>query len=131
MRVWMSGFILAWAPVVAVAEASIEDVIGAQISAFQQDDFAGAFAYASPTIQGIFGGPDRFGEMVRQGYPMVWRPEDVRYLERREIAGRVWQRVMVRDTKGVLHMLDYQMVQVDGMWRINAVQLLQMPGAGA
>jgi hypothetical protein len=106
-------------------------VIGAQISAFQQDDFAGAFAYASPTIQGIFGGPDRFGEMVRQGYPMVWRPEDVRYLERREIAGRVWQRVMVRDTKGVLHMLDYQMVQVDGMWRINAVQLLQMPGAGA
>ena len=43
-----------------------------------------AFDYASPTIRGIFGSPDRFGAMVQQGYPMVYRPSEVRYLERRE-----------------------------------------------
>ena len=38
--------------------------------AFKAVDFAQAFTYA-PNIKGMFGTADRFGMMVRNGYPMV------------------------------------------------------------
>ena len=60
-------------------EGAIRDVIVGQLDAFQRDDFAGAFEYASPTIKRIFRTPDRFGAMVRGGYPMVWKPSSVRF----------------------------------------------------
>jgi hypothetical protein len=69
--------------------------------------------------------------MVRQGYPMVWRPADVRFLELREIQGNLYQRVMIRDAAGRLHLLDYAMGQTDRGWRIRGVQLLRPPEAGA
>ena len=62
---------------------------------------------------------------------MVWRPSDVQFLELREIAGALWQRVQIRDQSGTLHALDYQMIQQDGDWRINGVQLLRLPDVGA
>lgn len=107
----------------------ITGVIGAQIEAFQSDDMGAAFGFASPNIRALFGAPERFATMVEQGYPMVWRPADVRYLELREVAGNLWQRVMVTDDSGGIHMLDYQMIETETGWKINAVQLLKAPGA--
>lgn len=112
-------------------EAGIEATITAQIDAFLKDDFAKAFTYASPNIQGMFGSSDRFGQMVRNGYPMVWRPGDVDYLELREIGGALWQKVMIRDQQGTTHVLDYQMIQTSDGWKINGVQLLRAPGISA
>ncbi|MDH3264342.1 MAG: DUF4864 domain-containing protein [Paracoccaceae bacterium] len=112
-------------------EAVIQGVIRSQIEAFLADDFATAFTFASPAIRGIFQTPETFGAMVRNGYPMVWRPEDVEFGELREIAGQLWQRVIVRDAEGRLHALDYQMVPGHDGWRINGVQLLQAPQVGA
>ncbi|WP_299350953.1 DUF4864 domain-containing protein [uncultured Shimia sp.] len=131
MRVWIAGALMAWAPVVVAAETGIEKTIETQIEAFQNEDAMAAFSFASPSIQKFFGAPDTFAEMVRQGYPMVWRPDEVRFLDRREIAGNLWQRVLIRDGQGVLHVLDYQMVRIDGAWRINSVQILGAPRAGA
>ena len=110
---------------------AIEGVIQSQIEAFLADDFETAFTFASPSIQGIFGTPERFGAMVRQGYPMVWRPADVRYLELAEIGGRVWQRVMITDRAGTVHMLGYQMIETGDGWQINGVRILQAPRVGA
>ncbi len=104
--------------------AEIEANIAAQIQAFKADDFATAFTFASPNIQRLFGTPENFGVMVRRGYPMVWRPADVRFLELREVAGALWQKVMITDGNGRVHILDYQMVQQDNGWKINGVQLL-------
>ena len=73
-------------PLVA-QNADIEATISAQIEAFKADDFEQAFTYASPNIRDIFGSSDNFGLMVRRGYPEVWRPAEVRYLELREIQG--------------------------------------------
>ena len=56
-------------------------MISEQIDALRADDFATAFTFASPGIQRMFGSPARFGAMVREGYPMVRRPRDVRFLE--------------------------------------------------
>ncbi len=102
----------------------IEANISAQIQAFKADDFATAFTFASPNIQRMFGDPDNFGIMVRRGYPMVWRPAEVRFLELREVAGNLWQKVMITDGEGRVHLLDYQMIQQEGRWKINGVQLL-------
>ena len=111
--------------------SEIEGTIGSQIEAFLADDFAKAFGFASSSIKGIFGSPERFGQMVRNGYPMVWRPGEVRYLELRDIDGALWQKVLIRDQSGRLHILDYQMVETGDGWRINGVQLLRPPGVGA
>ncbi len=119
------------AETVLTPEPGIEATIGAQIDAFQSDDFATAFTFASPNIQGLFGTHERFGQMVQNGYPMVWRPGEVQYLELRDVNGALWQRVMIRDRLGGVHMLDYQMIQDDGVWRINGVQLLRAPDVGA
>lgn len=105
----------------------IEGVIGAQIEAMRADDFATAFDYASPNIQSRFGSADNFAAMVRGGYPMVWKPSGLRYLELREIAGALWQKVQVTDAEGRVHLLDYQMVNTGNGWKINAVQLLPAP----
>ena len=110
---------------------AIEGTIQSQIDAFLVDDFATAFTFASPSIKGMFGNPDRFGTMVRQGYPMVWRPDAVRYLDLREEAGRQVQRVMITDQAGAIHFLDYYMTETTEGWQINGVQILSGAQVGA
>lgn len=127
---WAALWLLLAAPV-AAQEAEIEDVIENQIEAFQADDFAQAFTYASPQIRALFGTPDNFGQMVRQGYPMVYRPGAVEMLQLREVAGGLWQRVEITDQNGAVHLLDYQMIETPEGWQINAVQMLTTPGVGA
>lgn len=110
---------------------AIETVITGQIEAFLREDVEAAFEFASPNIKGLFGTSERFGAMVQSGYPMVWQPEEVRYLALRNVAGRLWQRVMITDGDGSVHLLDYQMVNTEMGWKINAVQLLSGDAAAA
>ncbi|NBB97191.1 MAG: DUF4864 domain-containing protein [Alphaproteobacteria bacterium] len=111
--------------------AEIPDVIRDQISAFQADDFAAAFDHASPTIKRLFGTPERFGRMVQNGYPMVYRPAEVRMLDQRDMGAARLQRVMIRDGAGRLHFLDYQMIPTDTGWQINGVQIVRDAQVGA
>ncbi|GHE97198.1 hypothetical protein GCM10016455_17070 [Aliiroseovarius zhejiangensis] len=46
-------------------DRSIEDVINLQIEAFETDDIATAFTFASPNIQAIFGTAEQFADMVQ------------------------------------------------------------------
>lgn len=112
-------------------DPGIRSTIQGQIEAFLADDFETAFTYASPGIKRMFGTPQRFGEMVRSGYPMVWRPAEVRYLELREVQGRTIQRVIIIDQQGGLHMLDYLMVETDEGWQIAGVQMVRNSTVGA
>lgn len=109
-------------------DGDIEATIGAQLDAFRADAFDKAFAFASPTIQGLFRTPETFGEMVRNGYPMVWRPGSVRYLDLRDDNGRLLQRVEITDAKGATHLLEYEMIRQDNAWKINGVRLLKADG---
>lgn len=112
-------------------DPAIETTIQNQFDAFLRDDVGTAFSYASPGIKGLFRTPENFGTMVREGYPMVWRPADVQYLELRDVAGQLWQRVRVTDQAGRVHLLDYQMIQTPEGWQINGVQILPSVGVGA
>ncbi len=109
---------------------AIQGIISSQIEAFLAEDADAAFAFAAPNIKRRFGTPEVFGRMVRQGYPMVWAPEDLRYLELRRIAGTWYQKVLITDDDGALHVLDYAMTETADGWRIAGVQILPAPEVG-
>ncbi|MEX3014161.1 DUF4864 domain-containing protein [Gymnodinialimonas hymeniacidonis] len=109
----------------------IEAVIGGQFDAFRAEDVLEAWEFASPNIQGLFGSPERFGTMVRQGYPMVWNPGEVNFIDLQQLGGLIVQRVEVIDQNGTLHYLGYAMVETENGWRINGVQVLDAPTFGA
>ncbi len=94
---------LASAPRAQAEIPLVTDTITRQLEAFKQDDFETAFRFASPMIKGMFGSSQRFGQMVRQGYPMVWRPADVRYGAAVEDGPTVRQLVIITDGAGTLH----------------------------
>ncbi|WP_299208506.1 DUF4864 domain-containing protein [uncultured Tateyamaria sp.] len=133
MRKWMMGMVFAvgLAGAAMAQGTEIEGVISDQIEAFKADDFAQAFTFAAPSIRGIFRTPENFGRMVTQGYPMVWRPADVTYLDLREEAGGYIQTVRIEDADGVTHFLAYSMVETGDGWKISGVQLLDAPGVSA
>ncbi|MGR3485771.1 MAG: DUF4864 domain-containing protein [Paracoccaceae bacterium] len=108
----------------------IQDVIGAQLDAFGSRDLIGAWEHASPTIRSMFGHPMRFAMMVERGYPMVWDSADVAFIELREERGALVQRIAVRDARGVVHGLDYRMIELGGEWMIDGVTLLPAPDPG-
>ena len=105
-------------------EGKIQTIIQLQIEAFQRDDLVAAFEYASPNIQTIFKSSKRFGLMVQRGYPMVYRPSDIKFLELETIEGEFWQKVRIQDEQGRFHVMAYRMISLDGKWLINGVQLL-------
>lgn len=126
MRALLIGMVI-WVSVSVSAVADpkeMQSVIDRQLEAFQADDFAKAMEFASPVLQQYFRTPENFQRMVTQGYPMVWRFDSVRYLESRVEGGVHWQRVMIRDLQGAIHVLDYRMTQTAAGWRINGVQIL-------
>ncbi|MBM7069347.1 DUF4864 domain-containing protein [Actibacterium sp. 188UL27-1] len=110
---------------------AVTGVIQSQIDAFMEDDFDRAFTFASPNIRGLFGTPDNFERMVKQGYPMVWRPADVSYGQTENGEGRVLQNVVIRDADGVVHVLEYEMIPASGSWQINGVRLVKAAELGA
>ncbi len=107
----------------ASADDAARKVISDQLSAFQEDDFVTAFTFASPMIKGIFGTSERFGEMVRNGYPMVWRPSEVEFLDTRDVGGALVQDVLIRDAEGVYYELEYEMIAGEDGWKINGVRV--------
>ena len=111
--------------------ADIQSTIGNQIEAFQADDFETAFDFASPNLQQLFGSSENFRSMVIRGYPMVWQPAEVRYLELAEVGGSFFQKVLIKDQEGIVHILGYRMLETDMGWKINGVQLLSKPDVSA
>lgn len=115
----------------AAAEPAASAVIDRQIEAFRRDALDEAFAFAHPSIQELFGTPERFGAMVRQGYPMIWRPKSYRLLDARPAGRGVELRLLFEDASGAPHVARYLMTQVDGAWRIAGVRLERPADAGA
>lgn len=120
-------------PAARAQEASaIPDVIGQQLEAFEADDFARAFSFASPMIRGYFRTPENFGAMVREGYPMVHRPDAVTFGTRRTEGGSIYQTVTIRDAQGRYHALEYEMIPDGaGGWVIDGVSFIPAPDVSA
>ena len=113
------------------ANPDIRGVIQSQMDAFSTGNVFTAWTFASPTIQQMFGSPQIFGDMVERGYPMVWQPGDVTFLGLRQQGERLVQQVQIVDPTGRGHVLDYEMVQIEGIWRISGVTILRGQSLGA
>lgn len=111
--------------------AGIEQTIQGQVDAFLAEDPATAFTFASPNIKRLFGTPERFGSMVKSGYPMVWNPSEVKFLELRRQGQFLFQKVLFVDQNGAPHVLEYNMLETDAGWQIDGVQYLVAPPVGA
>jgi len=127
---WWRGWLaclcaVSWPP--AAAEVSAVDaraaraVIEAQLAAFAADDAERAFSFAAPAIRDSFGSADRFMAMVRKGYPVVYRPTSVRFLDPVLEGEALLQRVRMTDDTGAAWMVVYELQrQADRSWRIAA-----------
>jgi hypothetical protein len=112
------------APISEADRSAIRSIIEGQEEAFRRDDGATAFGYASPAIREMFGTPDVFMDMVRQGYPMVYRPRQFDFAEIVMRDGRPTQKVRVIGPDGRHHTAFYPMTQLpDGTWRIDGCYL--------
>lgn len=135
-RIVLAGLFAVWAGVapaqdILAPNPDIEATIQSQFDAFLDRDVGAAWQFASPNIQRLFGNPENFGRMVETGYPMVWTPGRVDFIDLQSLGGILVQRVEVIDQSGTAHYLGYQMVETDAGWRINGVQVLRGPGVGA
>lgn len=124
-------------PPAAASEADdTRSVIEQQLDAMSRDDWPGAYRFAAPSIQQIFPTPDLFANMVRRGYPMVWRPSSVEflgsgYLDDAPATGVYLQRLRFVDQDGVSYIGRYYLRRVEGVWRIAGVEIEREPEASA
>lgn len=110
---------------VSANESDYQNVIKSQIEAFSNNDMKAAFQFASPSIKSIFGNYIRFGSMVRQGYPMVFRQRNLTFKETKSKNSIAFQNVLIEDLSGDLHMLRYRLVLLEGDWKIAGVEFLR------
>ena len=94
------GVLTASADVSDSDRGAIRTIIESQMDAFQRDDGAAAYSYASPTIQGLFPTVEQFMAMVRGGYQPVYRPQSVVFGEVIEAPGGPLQRVFLTGPNG-------------------------------
>jgi Domain of unknown function (DUF4864) len=115
---------------VSAADArAIRAVVEAQLDAFARDDAGKAFSLAAPQIQLMFGEPDKFMRMVKNGYPVVYRPASVTFLKPELIDGEMIQPVQMSDQAGEVWVATYRMQrQQDNLWRINGCELERSAG---
>jgi hypothetical protein len=131
--IWGLAFGLAQAAPVKPADAkAAQAVIQAQLNAFAADDAKRAFSYAAPSIRTQFGTADNFLLMVRQGYPMVYRPANVSFAKPEMISGRLVQTVQFSDLEGAEWVATYHLErQRNKSWRISAVVVEPRSGSSA
>jgi hypothetical protein len=108
----------------AADRQAIRSIIQSQVDAFRRDDGEAAFGYASPAIRQMFGNAQTFMDMVRQGYPMVYRPRVFDFAEIVTLNGAPTQKVHVVGPDGRPVDAFYPMTQLlDGSWRIDGCYL--------
>jgi len=131
--IWSRALLVALALIVLAArpalsghahETEIQDAIVRQLEAFRRGDGPAAFAVASPKIQELFGNPATFMETVQRSYPEIFRSRSHRFLNLSDDDGRIEQRVLILGGDASV-IARYEMVEVDGQWRINGVWIDQ------
>ena len=106
-------------------KADIQSTISDQLRAFASDNFIEAFTHASPGIKDIFGTVETFSNMVKKGYPMVWRYNNFEFLNLEETPQGYSQIVRITDQNDKLFLLKYFMKNVAGIWKISGVSIIE------
>ena len=107
-------------PLSELEAAKVREVIVQQLSALAVDDAEKAFATATPEVRQQIGSSNRFLSMVRGAYPMVYRPESVRFHKPEADEGSVLQMVEITDKNNKSWLALFALEQQpDASWRIS------------
>ena len=102
----------------------VQGTVGAQLAAFAADDSEQAFSYAAPNIRALFQTPENFMAMVKESYPVVYRPANFSFLKPRVEDGVVLQPVQMLDSNGRSWIAFYTLVShASGKWLISSCVL--------
>ena len=125
----LPGFARA-AEVSSADQSAIRSIIASQIEAFQRDDGAAAYSYASPGIRTVFPTVDAFMSMVKKGFPQVYRPQSSTFGPILDSPTGPLQRVFITGPDGKNWIAEYTLQrQPDGTWKISGCKLLEDTGA--
>jgi len=100
-------------------------VIQAQIDAFREDKGELAFSYAAPGIREQFKTAENFMRMVKTGYPAVYRPASVAFVDSAFEDGIPILMVQFSDSAGAVWIGLYTMQrQPDQSWKVSGCRLV-------
>jgi hypothetical protein len=101
-----------------------QPLITQQLGALQNGDADTAYGFADAGIKRQFGSPQRFYQMVQQGYSPLIEFTVMRFEQARD-GGDAWiQPIWLRDTQGDEYMAYYAMrLNSENEWRIAGVQM--------
>ena len=110
-------------------DKQVRRVVQEQLLAFAKDEAAKAFSYAAPNIREAMGSADNFMRMVRQSYPVIYRPASVAFLKIEGSGNEAVQRVQMLDAAGDSWLAVYSLQRQKGrQWRISGCVVLQNKG---
>ncbi len=101
-----------------------QSVISDQLSAFIEGDGVRAFSHAAPTIKQRFQTPERFMNMVEQGYGPIYRSSTYDFGRNSINGNQIVQELILTDQKGNTWQSIYVLrKQADGSLKIMGVQM--------
>ena len=102
-------------------EEIVKKVISSQLMAFKEKNIKRAYSFAAPNIKRQFSNSENFGLMVRNGYPVIWRPKSYKFVKFSTNGKRSVQRVLFISTTGALLTYDYLLERFSSEWMIAGV----------
>ena len=110
-------------------EKAVQTVVQSQLAAFAKDDADKAFSYAAPVLRKTIGSSAAFIAMVKNSYPVVYRPASVAFLKAEGSGDGVVQRVQMLDASGTSYLAVYSLQrQKDKTWRISGCAVVENKG---
>ena len=110
-------------------EKAVQTVVQSQLAAFAKDDADKAFSYAAPELRKNIGSSSAFMAMVKNSYPVVYRPASVAFLKPESSGDDVVQRVQMLDASGTSWLAVYSLQrQKDKTWRISGCAVVENKG---
>jgi len=116
-------------PFTAADEKSVRIVVEGQLGAFARDDANKAFSYAAPNVRKAVGTAANFMAMVRNSYPVVYRPASAGFLKPEGKDDQAIQRVQMTDASGDAWLAIYSLErQKNRLWRITGCVVVENKG---
>lgn len=112
----------------AADELAVRNTVQAQLAAFAADDAPLAFSYAAPNVREAMGSAAAFLVMVREAYPVVYRPASVAFLKAESREGQVVQRVQMTDAAGQPWLAIYSLQRGGKGWLITGCVVVANKG---
>ena len=114
------------APFTPADERAVRAVIEGQLAALAKDDATKAFSFAAQNVREAVGNAAGFLDMVRRGYPVVYRHTSVAFLKAGGKDDVAVQRVQMTDAEDVGWLAVYTLERQKGnIWKITGCQVVE------